>query len=702
MFTEKEFFEKIIAIDHKFQAVPLEQIVAKDNRNALKAIMKIAEKGKFLTDFLLLEGKNKKTILHLAISKQNIDMVNDIIQAIAIEDIERIILAQDKHKNSALHWAVAVNNPAIVKTLLTTAQHIGNDLLKKMLLAQDSSGNTPLYLALFDNEDEVIQDILDKVLSNSSLAIEVLTKANIYGSSPIQFIVSDDKYQKILSRIISKAIELNIIGELRNFKNKDGKDILEIAKAAKATAISELIEREINQYQPDPTSVTNTLTPAINQATSSSAPQPSLQNEENPTTLEIKGNLIHPEVQGNILNNSITPTTTLSGSWPTISSGQPTTVTYAVASNENNFPTIGEIDEKVILPEAQGNILNSSIANTPTPSVFPITSPSVKDTAASNETNLKAAQQIDITLLETISSIPTSSVVNIPTLPTSQVTISSGQSNEINTQAAEPVYNERSVPNSTIKPYHIDIQGLSPAIVAGWTCSSDYANSALKRLTEENLWISKIYLSKELTLLEWLEPDETLLIYVATAHHLPKFFSGLAWLLGYDLKTDQNDVLAGLFNYLAPMVEFGSTMVMTWATKDPIPLMVYIAQMPAVQKFLQDNLGTGIYDFGSTVISLDMLAYYGLASAPGALPLLTIESVSSAFTYAVNYDWISSQNPVAVYGKPGLEWASELVHAYSYGDFMVDIYLLKPLSNMLGESCQAIVTTLDSYIDFYS
>lgn len=227
------------AMKNKSDVMPIEKIVDENNVEVFKAMVSAAKSKNLLAEFLTFKGAQDKTILHLAIAEQKPELVDEIlvsIRELPNDQIERVILAQDKFKNSPMHWAVDSSDKASALKLIDVAESAPG-LLEKMILAQDDSGNTAFHLSISDEKEEITEVILAAVISNADLLMRVLNKENHLGVTILETIIVDDN-QALFVEVLKSVVKFDLVKEFAAFKNKAGKDLLQIAEKEEAEKIT--------------------------------------------------------------------------------------------------------------------------------------------------------------------------------------------------------------------------------------------------------------------------------------------------------------------------------------------------------------------------------------------------------------------------------------------------------------------------------
>ncbi|WP_300721395.1 ankyrin repeat domain-containing protein, partial [uncultured Brachyspira sp.] len=179
-----------------FPQINDEKNILKDNNPLYLAVK---DKNTEMVESLLSQQKNininaidinMKTLLHLAIEKNNMEMVQLLLSQPGID-----INAEDSRGYTPLHLAIEKNNREMVQLLLSQP---GIDIN-----AEDSRGYTPLHLAV----DEKNMEIAQLLLSQQELYININAKNN-YDCTPLYLAVKNKHIEMINLLLLQPDVQI--------------------------------------------------------------------------------------------------------------------------------------------------------------------------------------------------------------------------------------------------------------------------------------------------------------------------------------------------------------------------------------------------------------------------------------------------------------------------------------------------------------
>ena len=160
------------------------------------------------------QGEN---LLASAISPNDIEIFKFLLSSLSStpEDLREVLISKNEQGNSALHQAIILNKPEIVKEILSSTP---TAILLDILLQKDKDGFNSIYLAIILNKVEIIKEIL----SSTPLVIlrEVLTHENKRGNSALHQAIISNKTEIVKEILSSQYISPELLSEVLQQRNK--------------------------------------------------------------------------------------------------------------------------------------------------------------------------------------------------------------------------------------------------------------------------------------------------------------------------------------------------------------------------------------------------------------------------------------------------------------------------------------------------
>ncbi|HAG62270.1 MAG: hypothetical protein CMF55_01675 [Legionellales bacterium] len=190
-----------------------------------------------LSEVLLKQDTHGRTALHYCLARLPLDVIDALFEKVEKHVFDRALVRPDINNQIPLHVAILKQSPDLLKAVIKKAS---SRAFKSALVKKDRSGFSPLYYAITQSSQDIALAVINSATPHS--LNKTLSLQDAYGQTALHDVIARQPIN-IIRILINKMGKSNVIDQALAKQDRQGQTLVHLAILSSPEMLSAIIRK---------------------------------------------------------------------------------------------------------------------------------------------------------------------------------------------------------------------------------------------------------------------------------------------------------------------------------------------------------------------------------------------------------------------------------------------------------------------------